>query len=355
MSSLITFSACDRKHDDVIFDNPFSYNNLETQGDPFDLRAKIREDNTVLISWNKVQNIDGVALCRRGPSDANFEIISLSDSGEYIDKDIKPDKTYYYQLRAHKWGMAVATSDIVTAVSNKISYMSPISKDRAPMVLIPSGEFQMGSNSMANDAKPVHTVYLDAFYIDVYEVTNNQYAKFMRDTSHEAPAYWDDPIFGLSNRPVVGVSLRDAQDYCKWAGERLPTEAEWEKAARGGLSARSYPWEGEISHRHANYYGIGIGDIYDSITAPVGSFPPNGYGLYDMSGNVSEWCSDWYDDNYYKISPRINPTGPTWGKNSVIRGGSWGDSAICLRVASRSFGRPNYIDSKIGFRCCVSR
>ena len=351
LSSFIIFSACDRKHDDIVFDNPFSPYNPETQGDPFNLRVEAGEDNTILIHWSKVPNVDGIVLCRKTSSEADFENISLSDSGEYIDRDIKSEETYSYQIRAHKWGMAVSTSRIITIVSGKGSNGIVTGKDGAPMILIPAGEFQMGS-TLQNDSKPTHTVYLDAFYMDVYEVTNNQYAKFMNGTNHEAPKYWDNPILTMNNRPVVGVSFWDAQAYCKWAGKRLPTEAEWEKAARGGLSMRSYPWDGEISHKYANYSGKGAGDVWDDITAPVGSFPPNGYGLYDMAGNVAELCSDWYDSQYYSISPKQNPIGPSWGTARVLRGGGWRDSENSLRVSYRSFLDPYYANfNHIGFRC----
>ena len=349
--SFIIFSACDKKHDDIVFDNPFSPNNPETQGDPFDLRVEARADNSILIRWNTVPNIDGVALYRKASSEANFVNISLSNSGEYIDRDIKPEETYYYQLRAHKWGMVVSTSQTVLVVPNKGSNETVTGKDGAPMVLIPAGEFQMGSDFKEDDAKPIHTVYLDAFYMDVYEVTNNQYAKFMSDIGHKKPTYWDDPIFTLNNRPVVGVSWWDAQAYCKWAGKRLPTEAEWEKAARGGLSMRNYPWEGSISHEYANYSGTGPGDIWDDITAPVGSFPSNGYGLYDMAGNVAEWCSDWYDNGYYAISPKRNPIGPALGTYRVVRGGGWADFGGVLCVSYRSFLNPDTMGSGTGFRC----
>ena len=154
-------------------------------------------------------------------------------------------------------------------------------KDGAEMVLIPAGEFQMGSNYGYNDEKPVHTVYLDAFYMDKYEVTNALYKKFMDATGHKAPAYWNDSSYNAPDQPVLGVSWNDAKAYAEWAGKRLPTEAEWEKAARGGLVGKKYPWGDSISHDDANYGGTGGKDKWDG-TSPVGSF-----GLTRLSSRAS--------------------------------------------------------------------
>jgi len=224
-----------------------------------------------------------------------------------------------------------------------------IGNDGAPMVLIPAGEFEMGSNAGRNDEKPVHTVYLDAFYMDKYEVTNAQYKKFMDATGYKAPALWDDPRFNDPQHPIVGVDWNDANEYCKWAGKRLPAEAEWEKAARSGLVRKEYPWGDTLSHEDANYEGTGGKDKWE-YTSPVGSFAPNGYGLYDMVGNVYEWCADWYDENYYASSPKLNPMGPGSGKERVFRGGSWYLS-FRLRVADRDRSDPTYYFSFVGFRC----
>jgi len=229
---------------------------------------------------------------------------------------------------------------------------SIVDKDSAEMVFIPAGEFEMGSNDY-DDEKPVHTVYLDAFYIDIYEVTNAQYKKFMDATGHKAPAYWNNSNYNDPQQPVFGVSWEDAKAYADWAGERLPTEAEWEKSARGGLVGKKYPWGDDITHDNANYGGTGGKDVWDG-PAPVGSFAPNGYGLYDMAGNVWEWCADWYNESYYANSPKQNPTGPSSGKRRVLRGGSWNyDSDVGLRVANRNFHLydPTYVFSSDGFRC----
>ncbi|MFQ6042958.1 MAG: formylglycine-generating enzyme family protein [Candidatus Poribacteria bacterium] len=221
--------------------------------------------------------------------------------------------------------------------------------DGAPMALIPAGEFQMGSYDGDNDEKPVHTVYLDAFYMDKYEVTVEQYRKFIQATGHSPPDW--SKVYEYSptdNHPIIFVSWEDAQAYCKWAGKRLPTEAEWEKAARGGLVGKKYPWGDSIDSGKANYGG-NVGS-----TTPVGKYPPNGYGLYDMAGNVWEWCADWYDRNYYSSSPRENPPGAPSGRFRVCRGGAWNNNPSLMRVANRDRHAPTYSNVNQGFRCVVS-
>ena len=203
------------------------------------------------------------------------------------------------------------------------------------MVLIPEGWFIMGSNDGDEDERPVHKVHLDAFWIDKYEVTNTQFKKFRSGwRSHSDNA----------DHPVVNVSWYDARDYCKWAGKRLPTEAEWEKAARG-TDEKTYPWGEGISSTKANY---GSGE-----TTPVGSYPAgvSPYGAYDMAGNVWEWVNDWYDEDYYQSSPSHNPRGPSYGDTRVLRGGSWFNFTNYLRAAIRSFDNPSYTNFLIGFRC----
>ncbi len=229
-------------------------------------------------------------------------------------------------------------------------------KDDAEMVLIPAGEFQMGSNDVSDDEKPVHTVYLDAFYMDVYEVTNAHYKQFMDATEHKVPGYWNNSNYNAPDQPVVGVSWYDAAAYCQWVGVRLPTEAEWEKAARGGLVGKKYPWGDSIDSSKVNY-GSNVGK-----PTPVGKYPPNGYGLYDMVGNVWEWCQDGYDSDFYAQSPKNNPVAGgiiTFVNNSftnvkilrVCRGGSWGSDPNYVRVANRSDNYPTYAGSLLGFRC----
>jgi formylglycine-generating enzyme required for sulfatase activity len=229
------------------------------------------------------------------------------------------------------------------------------------MVLIPAGEFTMGSPTGEGKSAehPQHTVYLDAFYIDKYEVTNAQYKKFMDAKGHPDPRFWQDNKFNAPNQPVVGVSWFDAEAYCKWAGKRLPTEAEWEKAARG-TDGRKYPWGNEAPNAggiwRANYDpGDDAADGF-AYTAPVGSFPAgvSPYGIHDMAGNMLEWCADWGDNNYYSVSPKNNPKGPSSGKYRVLRGGSWFNYLVnLLRAAFRGWDDPDLGYDYFGFRCAL--
>ncbi|NWF72973.1 MAG: formylglycine-generating enzyme family protein [Nitrospirae bacterium] len=220
-----------------------------------------------------------------------------------------------------------------------------------PMALVPAGEFTMGSN-MAEDEKPVHQVYLNAFYMDKYEVTVGQYAKYLEVTDMDEPPDWsimDQPQH--QKRPVVNVDWEDAVKFCKWAGKRLPTEAEWEKAARGA-DGRIYPWGNEAPTRlHANY-GRKEWNNHLSLV-PVGSFEEgkSPYGIYDMAGNAWEWVSDWYDYEFYNTSPRRNPIGPATGDSKVVRGGSWLYISEFLRSAHRFAAQPTNRYFGYGFRC----
>ena len=216
-------------------------------------------------------------------------------------------------------------------------------KDNSIMVKIPAGEFLMGSNDGQSAEKPVHKVYLDAYYIDKHEVTNKQYREFVEATGHRAPRQWGD-----DNHPVAYVSWEDAVAYATWTGKRLPTEAEWEKAARGGLVGKKYPWGNSIDSSKTNY-GKKVGQ-----TTPVGSYPPNNYGLYDMAGNVWEFCSDWWHDDYYSSSPYRNPQGPSNGSYRVYRGGGWYNVASNLRCAYRCNYGPDSTSFNLGFRCVKS-
>ena len=235
--------------------------------------------------------------------------------------------------------------------------------DGTTMLLISTGTFEMGDSfgeGLPHEL-PVHTVSVDAFYMDVTEVTNAVYKQFLDATGHKAPDFWDDPAFNAPDQPVVGVTWLDAAAYAQWAGKRLPTEAEWEYAARGGQTGARYPWGDEITHDHANYKGKGGTDIWDA-PAPIGSFPVNGYGLYDMGGNVWEWCADEYDAKFYSVSQENNPTAGKMitftnddfvnvNTRRVVRGGSWSSPDDKLRVAGRNFLNPPVTIQTTGFRC----
>lgn len=220
-----------------------------------------------------------------------------------------------------------------------------------PLALVPAGEFTMGS-TMAEDEKPVHHVYLNAFYMDKYHVTVGQYAKYLEATDKEAPPEWDimnQPQH--QKRPVVNVSWFDAASYCKWAGKRLPTEAEWEKAARG-TDGRLYPWGNEAPTRlHANFGKKKWANHMALV--PVGMFElgKSPYGIYDMAGNAWEWVNDWYDHDYYKKSPTKNPQGPKTGKSKVVRGGNWLYVQDFLRSSFRYNAEPSGRQFGYGFRC----
>ncbi len=244
----------------------------------------------------------------------------------------------------------------------------------------------MGSDEGDSDEQPVHTVYLDAFYIDETEVTNAQFAAFVSATGYETDAEqtgcgwiydgdgwgciqgvdWQHPfgpdtdLAGKDEHPVVQVSWNDAKAYCEWAGARLPTEAEWEKAARG-TDGLIYPWGNTFDGTKLNFADKNTSfDWSDSNwddgyadTAPVGSYPDGAspYGALDMAGNVWEWVADWYDSGYYAASPESNPKGPASGDYRVLRGGSWRGNVAVMRAANRAQDPPDDTYNSVGFRC----
>ena len=216
------------------------------------------------------------------------------------------------------------------------------------MVLIPAGEFEMGKEAEGSDFSPSHRVRISAFYLDKHEVTNAQWRAFCEATERKLPDFWGMEEFHCGadypDHPVLGVSWSAARAYAQWCGLRLPTEAEWEYAARGGLLGKNYP----------------SGDEFDSTlyaksgplkTVPVGSFAPNDYGVCDMTGNVAEWTSDYYDEEYYQKCPRENPQGPEDGIFRVIRGGGWHTGPWCSRVYVRNALKGNWVDFNVGLRC----
>ena len=305
----------------------------------------------------------------------------------------------------------VTLADFVMFASQWLSEGVP-GPDGIGFVIIPAGTFQMGDpfSEDGDDERPVHTVTLDSFKMSRYPITNGQYCEYLNsakntgyimvhedvvyatgDSNHSAPYFdlhgededsqidYSNGIFTVAMKggrnmihdPVIEVSWYGAKAFCDYYGLRLPTEAEWEYAARGGLSGRRFPWGYSINHSHANYKANGDGYPYDSspyteftyhpdwndgilpYTSVVGSFAPNGYGLYDMIGNVFQWCSDWYSDSYYDVSPSHNPPGPTTGDSRVRRGSSWNRNASYCRIAHRTYmgldGRNDYL----GFRVCL--
>jgi len=279
------------------------------------------------------------------------------------------------------------------------------------MVSLPGGHFLMGTNDQegfpADGEGPVRDIAVNPFYIDITTVTNFQFEAFIRATGYQTDAQhfgwsfvfygllsdkaleahpqiavqtpwwcaipgacWDHPegpetnISDRMDHPVVHVSWNDAMAYCQWAGKRLPTEAEWEYAARGGLVQKKFPWGDDLTPEGEHYCNIWQGTFpeYNSLedgylgTAPAGSFKPNGYGLYNMAGNVWEWCNDWFSPDFHRTDTVDNPQGPLSGQAKVIRGGSFlCHRSYCnrYRVAARSSNTPDSSASNMGFRCVL--
>jgi formylglycine-generating enzyme len=236
--------------------------------------------------------------------------------------------------------------------------------DTGPMVSIPAGPFPMGvppgDRDGGRDEYPRHEVYLDAYMIDTYEVTNGRYLEFVKATGHRVPQNAKNPTRNLwegdriteslAARPVVNVDWFDADAYCRWAGKRLPTEAEWEKAAKGNHDWR-FPWGNvEPTAKHLNYNQQWIGE---KTLMPVGSYEAgrSPYGLYDMAGNVWEWVHDWYDASYYERSPKKNPKGPETGTKRVLRGSGWQNETPTVRIFTRVDSDPAVKNESTGFRC----
>ena len=221
------------------------------------------------------------------------------------------------------------------------------------MVTIPAGDFMMGCGVGGDNEKPVHRVWVDAFAMAKYAVTNSDYAHFVESTQYEPPPHWRESKFQHPHQPVVAVRWFDAVAYCAWLSEmtgqafRLPTEAEREKASRGGVEGLSYPWGDALPEDCEGGR--------DTVLDVVGAGDPNGYGLYDMSGGVHEWCADYYDASYYAVSPARNPKGPDVGERRVARGGSWRHNVRYTRCAARSSLAPDKQFSDFGFRCAQDR
>jgi formylglycine-generating enzyme required for sulfatase activity len=240
--------------------------------------------------------------------------------------------------------------------------------DNAPMVLIPAGPFTMGSDDGPHNERPAHTVTLDAYSIDRYEVTLSPYRKFLEEGKYDAPPTWDDEAAtSVGDRPAIGMRWESAAAYCRWAGKRLPTEAEWEKAARG-TDGRRYPW-GEMQPfvDIANYNrGMWVSEAI-TLMAVTGGLEgmsvrhglkeggKSPFGVFHMAGNAAEWVADWYERDYYQKSPERNPSGPMTGEKRVLRGGSWADVPSALRTTARfqrnrtsRIGRSDFAVRRIG-------
>ena len=221
------------------------------------------------------------------------------------------------------------------------------------MVYIPEGYFQMGSSSgERKDEQPMHFVTTSAYFIDKYEVSNAEYSRFVQATKHPQPLFWQDERFNHPDHPVVGVNWYDAIAYAQWKGRRLPTEAEWEKAARGN-DGRLYPW-GKKWDKGFHLFFVNVFGMDDKYahTAPVDYYQSGAspFGVFNMAGNVWEWCMDWYAPDFYRNSPEINPMGPEKSGMKVLRGGSWVNSIDSVQVILRARNSPHARNKMYGFR-----
>lgn len=281
------------------------------------------------------------------------------------------------------WKSARATGQLSTIEATKTPQnAASVEAGDTPvgMVLVPGSDFLMGSKKGQGDKdeNPQHKVHLDAYFVDIHEVTNAKYHQFWladggEKSKHTPASYgssykigdWPDVATTKPNYPVVGVTWYDASAYAKWAGKRLPTEAEWEKAARG-TETRIWPWgndfqaeipvpgnadQNPVTKIHSNQRDGSDG--YDNTTAPVANYPTGAslYGVYDMAGNVWEWVADWYSGDYYASSPAENPKGPDAGKMKVVKGGSWNHREHNQRCANRYYCYPDSWGNTLGFRC----
>jgi sulfatase modifying factor 1 len=219
------------------------------------------------------------------------------------------------------------------------------------LIRIPAAWFLMGSSSGQDCERPIHRIYVDAFALAATQITNAEYAHFLHFTRSPAPPFWTDNNFNDPEQPVAGVSWFEAYHYCQWlssqAGRayRLPTEAEWERAARADLEQQDFPWGNDPPQSLPDY-----ATRWQAGPEPVALYAPNAFGLYNMCDNVHEWCSDWYDPNYYATSPERNPRGSDHSQRKASRGGSWRHHVKVSRCSARSSIPPEFQYADYGFR-----
>jgi formylglycine-generating enzyme required for sulfatase activity len=345
---------------------------------PAELRTKdVKEERSSALRFLCLMFTVALSSCLRlspmqeqtGSRDEKQQTVSPPQSKRVVWKSLKVGK------QVSSIETSEPPQDIAPAQTGKAS-QSP------DMVLIPAGEFLMGSKVRQGDRdeNPQHKVYLDAYYIDKHEVTNAQYHQFWladggEKSKHTPASYgssymigdWPEVAKTKPNYPLVGITWYDARAYAEWAGKRLPTEAEWEKAARG-TEAGVWPWGNEFQREITMTDGANQNPVrthsnrrdgndgYDNTTAPVGSYPTGAspYGVHDMAGNVWEWVADWYNEDYYATGPAENPGGPDAGKLKVVKGGSWNHREHSQRCANRYYCYPDSWGNTLGFRCAKS-
>lgn len=236
-------------------------------------------------------------------------------------------------------------------VSDAIDLSAAAGVSAPRMVAISEGWFWMGSAAGQENERPVHRVWVDAFELAECQLTNGEYARFLAATKHRAPLYWENANFSHPEQPLVAPSWFDAVAYCEWLSAasglryRLPTEAEWERAARGGVEQKQFPWGDEAPGHLANYSAR-----WKNGPEPVGRAERNAYGLCDMGANVHEWCADWFSAEYYGGSPKRNPQGPAQGLRRSSRGGSWRHQIKVSRCAARASIPPEFQYADYGLR-----
>ncbi len=231
--------------------------------------------------------------------------------------------------------------------------MSPTPVPSLELLPVPAGYFLMGCDTGRDEERPVHRVWVDDFLLGVYPVRNHDYAPFLRATGHLAPPLWSHADFNHPDQPVAAVSWYEAVKYCEWLSDisgrhyRVPTEAEWERAARAGREGELYTWGNEPPQAHAEYLKRWGGEVKGTL--PVGG-APNSWGFYELGENVHEWCADWFHKDYYSVSEQKNPRGPATGERRASRGGSWRHHVKVSRCAARSSIPPQFQYADYGFR-----
>lgn len=221
----------------------------------------------------------------------------------------------------------------------------------SPMVRVPEGWFLMGSEAGLDCERPVHRVWVDAFEMAACQVTNAEYGRFVAECGHPEPVEWKHANFAHPQQPIVAVSWFDARAFCEWLSRRtggryrLPTEAEWERAARGGAEGKLFPWGDSPPQQLPDY-----ASRWRTGPEPVARYAPNAFGLFDMCENVHEWCEDWFDAAYYQVSPERNPQGPAHGVRRSSRGGSWRHHVKASKCHTRSSIPPEFRYADYGFR-----